>query len=91
MVNGLVGETTLLVLRAAEVDVKQEQENVLIHLHLEEESRVPGIPRNQGTVTRTHVQVYFLHFSFSILPNIHYKFIYDMKLEFNELFFLLRY
>ena len=74
MVNGLVGETTLLVLRAAEVDVKQEQENVLIHLHLEEESRAPGTPRNQGTVTRTHVQVYFIRFLFSILPDIRYNF-----------------
>ena len=73
MVNGLVGETILLVLRAVEVEVKLEQENVLIHLHLEEESRVPGIPRNQGTVTRTHVQVYFIRFLFSILPDINFQ------------------
>ena len=73
MVNGLVGETTLLVLKAVEVDDKLEQENVLIHLHLEEESRAPGFLLNHETVTQTHAQVYFLRFIFSIQPNIHFQ------------------
>ena len=71
MVNGLVGETTLLVLKAVEVDDKLEQENVLIHLHLEVENRAPEILQNQETATLTHVQVYFLFFhSLSYLVHI---------------------
>ena len=47
MVDGLAGEDTLLVAWAVEQDIKQEQENVQIHLHLEVENRAPEILQNQ--------------------------------------------
>ena len=58
MVNGAHGRITLLVVRAAELETKQEHVLATTLLHLEEERHVLGHHQNQENVTLKIVQVF---------------------------------
>ena len=69
MVNGVHGEITPLVLKAAELDTKQEHVPATTLLHLEEERHAPDYHQNQENVTLKIVQVRILSFLFDYLQS----------------------
>ena len=71
MVNGVHGEITPLVLKAAELDTKQEHVPATNLLHLEEERHAPDYHQNQENVTLKIVQVRNPSFSFDHFQNIY--------------------
>ena len=57
MVAGADGESIFLVLKAVEVESKEEHVSVIIHLHTEEENNALDHHLSTETVTHRHVKV----------------------------------